>query len=141
MAAFGGLFVPAAFASLPTQLAATVLGSGFRALDTGGAALGVMCVLLGWRGAPRARALAPLVGVIAHATSAFLVTPKLHALRVAAGGTIGQSGADELAQFASLHSASRALFALALASALLACAWDLFALRARASRDTEDSDF
>jgi hypothetical protein len=145
LAAFGGLFVPAAFANLPTQLAAAVLGDGFRALDVAGGALGVSCVLLGWvsprGGADRARALLPLIGVLAHAASSLAVTPKLHALRVAAGGTIGRSGADELAQFASLHSASRALFALAAASALIACVWDLFALRARASRDTERSDF
>jgi hypothetical protein len=78
---------------------------------------------------------------LAHAASALAVTPRIRALREAAGGAIGTSGADELAQFASLHSVSRALFALATASALIACIWDVFALRARASRDTEGSDF
>ena len=150
MLAFGGLFVPAAFSHLPTQLAASVLGEGFGALDRGGIALGLICVALGWfdarrggpsRNADRLRALLPLAGAFAHATSALAITPQIHALRVAAGGAIGQSGADELAQFAWLHSTSRALFALATASALLACVWDLFALQARASRDTEGSDF
>lgn len=149
MLAFGALFVPAAFSHLPTQDAATVLGEGFGALDRIGMLLGSICVALGWfelRGgaatsAERLRALLPLAGVFAHATSALAITPKIHALRVAAGGAIGRSGADELAEFAWLHSASRALFALATASALLACVWDLFALRARASRDTKRSDF
>jgi hypothetical protein len=38
MLAFGALFVPAAFAHLPTQLAASVLGDGFAALDRGASA-------------------------------------------------------------------------------------------------------
>lgn len=154
--AFGGLFVPAAFAHLPTQLAASVLGDGFSALDRGGALLGATCVALGWAdarrrhrptNADRLRALLPLAGVFAHLTSALAITPLIHALRVAAGGAIGQlaAGDPELVQFARLHSASRALFALATASALLACVWDWFALhertRVRASRDAESSDF
>jgi hypothetical protein len=154
LAAFGGLFVPAAFAHLPTQLAATVLGEGFNALDRGGAALGASCAVLGLidvrRSAARAdrlRALLPLAGVFAHLTSALAIAPRIHALRVAAGGAIGQlaAGDPELAEFARLHSLSRALFALAAASALLACVWDLFAQREdsalRASRDTKSSDF
>jgi len=152
MLAFGGLFVPAAFEHLPTQLAASVLGDGFAALDRCGAVIGVICIALGWSDAratkaDRLRALLPLAGVFAHLTSALAVTPQIHALRVAAGGAIGQlaAGDPELAEFARLHSASRALFGLAAASALLACVWDLFALqeraRARASRDTESTDF
>ena len=156
MLAFGGLFVPAAFAHLPTQLAASLLADGFSALDRGGVLLGATCVALGFadlrrRGRPtnaeRLRALLPLAGVFAHVTNAIAITPQIHALRVAAGGAIGQlaAGDPELAQFASLHSASRALFALATASALLAGAWDVFTLRAhaeaRASRDTKDGDF
>ena len=129
--AFGGLFVPAAFANLPTPLAATVLGAGFAALDRGGIALGLLCVVLGLsdRRASRLRALLPLAGVVAHLASAFVVTPKIHALRMAAGGAIGQADGPELAAFAQLHSASRALFGLAAASALLACVWDVFSLR------------
>lgn len=156
MLAFGGLFVPAAFAHLPTQLAASVLGDGFIALDRSGLCLGLTCVALGWwdmrrsgaiGNAERLRVLLPLAGVLAHATSAFAVTPQIQALRAAAGGAIGQlpAGDPELAQFALLHSASRSLFALASASAALACLWDFFAPQARAaprvSRDTEDSDF
>jgi hypothetical protein len=150
--AFGGLFVPAAFEHLPTQLAASVLGDGFVALDRAGAVSGVICVALGWLAAhstraDRLRALLPLAGVFAHLTSALSITPQIHALRAAAGGVIGQLGASdpELAQFAWLHSASRALFGLATASALLACVWDWLALQARAearaSHDTESSDF
>jgi hypothetical protein len=140
MLAFGGLFVPAAFAHLPTQLAATVLGDGFTAIDRLGALLGVTCVVFGLAGRPRAssarvRALLPLAGVLAHATSALLVNPKIHALRVAAGGAIGQLRPDapELAAFAQLHAASRGLFGLAAASALAACVWDVFSLRGSAS--------
>ncbi len=152
MLAFGGLFVPAAFEHLPTQLAASVLGDGFAALDRCGAVIGVICVALGWSdaratNADRLRALLPLAGVFAHLTSALAVTPQIRALRVAAGGAIGTlaAGDPELAQrFASLHSVSRALFALAGASALLACVWDGFALQARAaagvSRDAESAD-
>ena len=156
LAAFGGLFVPAAFAHLPTQLAASVLGDGFAALDRGGASLGALCVALGWlalrrvtapSAADRLRALLPLVGVLAHLASAAAITPRIHALREAAGGAIGQlpPGDPELADFARLHAASRGLFALAAASAACACIWDLFALaaraEARASRDTESGDF
>ncbi|MFI5317528.1 MAG: DUF4149 domain-containing protein [Myxococcota bacterium] len=153
--AFGGLFVPAAFAHLPTALAATLLGDGFGALDRGGGSLAAACCLLGAidarrRGASGAewlRALLPLAGALAHLASALLVTPKIHALRVAAGGGIGQlaPGDPQLAEFAWLHSASRALFGAATATAALACVWDLFPARAsvsaRASRDTESSDF
>jgi hypothetical protein len=156
MLVFGGFFVPAAFANLPPQLAASVLRDGFNALDRGGIVLGVICAALGWAdvrravaptSAERLRASLPLAGVFAQLTSLLAITPQIHALRVAAGGAIGQlpAGDPELAQFAWLHSASRALFALAAASALLACVWDLFALHARAearaSRDTESSDF
>jgi hypothetical protein len=156
MLAFGGLFVPAAFAHLPTQLAAAVLGDGFAALDRSGASLAAACVVLGLvdarrRGtgstAQRLRVLLPLAGVFAHLASAIAITPRIHALRLAAGGAIGQlpAGDPQLAEFARLHSASRALFALAAASAALACVWDLFALdsgaSARASRDTKGSDF
>jgi len=129
--AFGGLFVPAAFENLPTPLAASVLGTGFAALDRGGIALGLLCVALGLadRDAMRLRALVPLAGVFAHLASALVVTPKIHALRVAAGGAIGQADEPALAVFAQLHATSRALFELAAASALLACVWDVFSLR------------
>jgi hypothetical protein len=99
--AFGGLFVPAAFSNLPTQLAAAVLGQGFGALDRAGIVLGSTCTALALleqrrlaeRGvAARLRALLPLAGVLAHATSAIFVTPELSDLRRAAGGTIGQLG-------------------------------------------------
>jgi hypothetical protein len=135
LVAFGGLFVPAAFENLPTGLAASVLGAGFAALDRGGVALGLTCVVLGLadRRALRLRALLPLAGVIAHLASAWAVTPKIHALRMAAGGTIGQADGPELAAFAQLHAASRALFGLAAASALLACVWDVFSLRENGS--------
>ena len=46
MLAFGGLFVPAAFSQLPTQLAAGVLGQGFAGLDRAGMAIGLLCVAL-----------------------------------------------------------------------------------------------
>jgi hypothetical protein len=147
MLAFGGLFVPAAFEHLPAQLAASLLGDGFVALDRAGAVIGVICVALGWTdaGATRAdrlRALLPLAGVFAHLTSALAITPQIHALRAAAGGAIAEA---DLARFGWLHSASRALFGLATASALLVCAWDWFALQsraeARASRDTKGGDF
>jgi hypothetical protein len=149
MLAFGGLFVPAAFAHLPTQLAASVLGDGFTAIDRIGAALGVTCVAFGLAGRPsaRLRALLPLVGVLAHLISAFIVNPKIHALRLAAGGAIGQLPPDapELAAFAQLHAASRGLFGLAAASALAACFWDVFSLResgsAGASPDGESNVF
>jgi Domain of unknown function (DUF4149) len=136
MAAFGGLFVPAAFAHLPTQLAAGVLGDGFAAIDQLGAAIGLTCVALGFAARPKAssarlRALLPLAGVLAHGISFLVVNPKLHALRLAAGGAIGQLPADgpELAAFSQLHAASRGLFGLAAASALAACLWDVFSLR------------
>ena len=144
MLAFGALFVPAAFANLPTQLAAAVLGDGFSALDRWGIALGGFCVAFGLsslrlrnerRTAERLRVLLPLAGVLAHMTSALWVSPELHALRVAAGGTIGQLpvGEVELSQFGSLHSLSRGLFALATGSAALACVWDLWQLAPQAS--------
>lgn len=150
--AFGGLFVPAAFSNLPTQLAAEVLRSGFAELDRSGAAIGLSCVALGWFDARRRgargsaevlRALLPLAGVLAHATSALWVGPALQALRAGAGGAIGTLGAGDpdLARFASLHSASRGLFGLAAGSAALACLWDLWELRSRpapgASPDAE----
>lgn len=142
LVAFGGLFVPAAFAQLPTQLAATVLGAGFAALDRWGIALGLLCVALGVAdrrlrgersGAELLRAWLPLAGVFAHATSALWVSPELRELRAAAGGAIGQlpAGGAELAQFAWLHSLSRTLFALAAGSAALAAVWDLWQLDAR----------
>ncbi len=137
--AFGALFVPAAFSHLPTQLAATVLGDGFAALDRWGIALGLVCVALGSAdrrlragsgAADLLRVWLPLAGVFAHATSAIWVGPELHALRVTAGGAIGQlpAGGPELAQFGWLHSVSRTLFAMAAASAGLASIWDLWQL-------------
>jgi hypothetical protein len=137
MLAFGALFVPSAFAHLPTSLAATVLGEGFGAIDRGGIVLGAICVALGLaeqsrlqeRGAPaRLRALLPLAGVLAHVTSLVYVTPELHALRQSAGGAIGQlaPGDPGIEHFRALHSASRALFGTAAASALLAALWDLW---------------
>lgn len=134
--AFGGLFVPAAFAHLPTPLAATILGDGFGALDRIGVLLGATCAALGFAAGPsglrsRARAALPLAGVLAHLLSELVVNPKLHALRIAAGGAIGQLPPDgpDLAAFAQLHAASRALFGLAAASALVACLWDVLSLR------------
>lgn len=137
MLAFGALFVPAAFSQLPTQLAAAVLREGFGALDRAGIALGLVCVALalldqrrlGERGAAaRLRALLPLAGVIAHATSLLFVAPELHQLRLSAGGAIGRLGASDpgLERFAQLHTASRALFGTAGASAILAAVWDLW---------------
>ena len=142
MLAFGALFVPAAFSHLPTQVAATVLGDGFSALDRWGIAVGLLCVALGvvdrrLRGdrgaADLLRVWLPLAGVFAHATSALWVSPDLRELRAAAGGAIGQlpAGGTELAQFAWLHSASRGLFALAAGSAALAGVWDLWQLDSR----------
>jgi Domain of unknown function (DUF4149) len=143
MLAFGTLFVPAAFANLPTQLAAGVLGQGFLGLDQWGIAIGSLCTVLGlaeWR-SPRGggaagllRALLPLAGVLAHVTSALYVSPEIRALRVAAGGAIGQfdAGDPELAAFAALHSASRSLFGLAAGSAALACVWDVWRLDQKA---------
>ena len=121
MLAFGGLFVPAAFANLPTPLAASVLGAGFAALDRGGARSGVTCVALGLsdrRARAAARAAPARRCRSLHLISAFVVTPKIHALRMAAGGAIGQADGPELAAFAQLHAASRGLFGLAAASAL-----------------------
>jgi len=70
------------------------------------------------------RVLLRLAGFLAHLASAIAVTPKIHALRVAAGGAIGRRPAGDPA---------------------FACLWDLFALdssaAARASRDTERGDF
>jgi hypothetical protein len=149
--AFGGLFVPAAFSNLPTQLAAGVLGPGFSALDRAGIALGLICAGLGLveqRRAPepgaaaRLRALLPLAGALAHATSLIYVTPELRELRRAAGGAIGQLGAGDpgIEQFGALHAASRALFATATASALLAALWDLWERAApAASRASPDA--
>ncbi|HTO06929.1 MAG TPA: DUF4149 domain-containing protein [Myxococcota bacterium] len=156
LAALGAVFVPAAFEHLPTALAASVLGEGFAALDRSGAAIGALCAVLGWldarrRGdaalATRLRALLPLVGVAAHLASGLAVTPRIHALRVAAGGGIGQlpPGDPALAQFARLHAASRGLFGLAVACALGACIWDLLAAHlrvgARVSRDIGPPNF
>lgn len=131
MLAFGGLFVPAAFAHLPTSLAAAVLGDGFAAIDRAGLALAVTCAALGWAGARglSLRALLPLAGAAAHLASALWVTPKIQALRLAAGGSIGQADGVELAAFAQLHAVSRALFGCAAASALATCVWDVVSLR------------
>ncbi len=137
MLAFGVLFVPAAFANLPTHLAAAVLGGGFTELDRLGMLLGSVCVALGFaelrvaerrEAADVLRALLPLAGVLAHAISALWVSPELHALRVSAGGAIGQlpSGDPGIPQFGQLHALSRGLFALATGSAALACIWDVF---------------
>ncbi|MGH9885078.1 MAG: DUF4149 domain-containing protein [bacterium] len=137
MLAFGALFVPAAFSHLPTQLAASVLGEGFSGLDHAGIALGSICAAIGfvgWRSpggggaAGLLRALLPLAGVLAHLVSALVVSPEIHALRVAAGGGIGglPAGDPELAAFATLHTASRSLFGTAAGTAALACLWDLF---------------
>ena len=156
MLAFGALFVPAAFEHLPTALAASVLGDGFGALDRAGIGVGSACALLGWLDARRRgdravsaqlRALLPLVGVAAHLVNGFWVTPRIHALRLSAGGGIGQLAAGDpaLNEFARLHAASRGLFGWAAAVALAACAWDLVAAhpraRARVSRDTRPPNF
>jgi hypothetical protein len=137
MLAFGAIFVPSAFSNLPTQLAAAVLGSGFETLDGLGVLLGSSCVALGLidlrrtgrRGpAEWLRVVLPLAGVFAHATSALWVSPALHALRVSAGGTIGQlpSGDPGLLAFGELHSLSRGLFGLATGSGGLALVWDVW---------------
>jgi hypothetical protein len=156
LVAFGALFVPAAFEHLPTALAASVLGDGFAALDRGGVGLGGACAALGWLDARRrgdsglasgVRALLPLAGVAAHLASGLVVTPRIHALRLSAGGGIGQlpAGDPALAEFARLHAASRGLFGLAAACALAACAWDLVAAHprvgARVSRDITPRNF
>jgi hypothetical protein len=137
MLAFGGLFVPSAFEHLPTQLAAGVLRDGFEALDGAGMALAAACTALGVSAArgersfsARARALLPLVGIAAHALSLLWVSPRLHALRVAAGGAIGQAGSGGLAEFSELHALSRALFGGVVIFAAAALVWDLTALRA-----------
>jgi len=154
MAVFGAAFVPSAFEHLPTQLAAGVLADGFAALDRAGALVALVCVALGLAGLRRPRspgelwrAQLPAMGAAAHLASAILVTPRLHALRVAAGGTINQlaAGDPDLAAFTRLHATSRALFFAAAASAAASCVWDVAALsRARpagASRDGERRDF
>jgi hypothetical protein len=155
MAVFGAVFVPSAFEHLPTQLAAAVLGDGFAALDRGGVVVAALCVALGLaalrpgrRGSRELwRVHLPLLGAGAHLVNAVLVTPRLHALRVAAGGTISHLGAGdpELASFARLHAVSQALFLTAAASAAAACVWDVAALSggrsAGASRDGERRDF
>jgi hypothetical protein len=154
MAVFGAAVVPSAFEHLPTQLAAGVLADGFAALDHAGVLVAALCVGLGLAGArgPRGardrwRIQLPALGGVAHLLSAILVTPRLHALRLAAGGTINQlaPGDPELAAFARLHATSRALFFAAAACAAAACVWDVAALsRARppgASRDGERRDF
>jgi len=152
MLAFGGIFVPAAFEHLPTQSAATLLRDGFGAIDRIGVLVGATCAALGFAAGPRTlrgrlRAALPLAGVVAHLVSAFAVNPRIHELRVAAGGAIGQLPADgpELAAFAQLHAVSRGLFGLAAASALLTCVWDVLSLRqappAGASPDGESGAF
>jgi uncharacterized protein DUF4149 len=148
MLVFAAAVVPAAFENLPTQLAAAVLGDGFAALDRGGAALGVLCAALGLaagarRGAARWRALLPGLGVAAHVANATAVTPRLHALRMAAGGTIGElaAGDPKLVEFAQLHLASRALFFAAAASAAAACIWDVVALRTQPAQGEKERDF
>ena len=94
MLAFGGLFVPAAFAHLPTQLAASVLGEGFTAIDRIGAALGVTCVAFGLARTERATARAASAGGVLLADQRFIVNPKIHALRLAAGGADRPAPAD-----------------------------------------------
>jgi hypothetical protein len=155
MAVFGAAFVPSAFEHLPTQLAAGVVADGFVALDRCGVVVAGLCVALGLGGlrgrrsnaAELWRAHLPALGAAAHLANTILVTPRLHALRVAAGGTINHLGAGdpELAAFAQLHATSRALFLTAAASAAAACIWDVAALSrgrpAGASRDGERRDF
>jgi hypothetical protein len=146
MLSFAALVVPAAFAHLPTFLAASVLAPGFRGLDRGGMAVGLACALIGAFEIPRSRAIwdglraaLPLVGGICHALSYFWVGPGIAELRELAGGSVGQlaASAPEVERFRELHALSRALFAASALIALGACAWDVGALAGKDPRPRE----
>jgi hypothetical protein len=146
MLAFGAFAVPAAFAHLPTFLAAEVLGQGFAGLDRAGIAAGAVTALLGalaprWQSDPArgVRICLPLAGTAAHAASHLWVSPALSALRKLAGGSVGAlvPGSPEFARFQQLHGLSQALFGAATLAALVACAWDLGVLAGNFPRSRE----
>lgn len=130
MLAFGLLFLPAAFLNLPTPMAAAVLGAALHWLDLAGltlAGLALAAGLLGGR--PRgvfawALVLIPALGLACHALSYGVVSPQLHALRLAGGGSIGGLKLDdpEMERFVQLHQLARSLFWLSLLCALAALA-------------------
>jgi hypothetical protein len=130
------LTVLAAFALLPSiALTAELVGGALPRIDLVGMILGILAALLGlrWRQAGRlapglsVRGLLPLVGAGFHALSAIWVSPELHSLREAAGGSITglPAGDPILEDFARLHFTSTSLYLGSVGVVLITALWDV----------------
>jgi hypothetical protein len=132
------LTVWSAFGALPgAALAAELVGETLPRIDLVGVILAIVATLLGLRRhptAPRARgfwlrALLPLAGAGSHTASLLWVSPAIHALREAAGGSILglAAGNPLLEEFARLHFLSTSLYVASVAVVVLTALWDVVA--------------
>jgi hypothetical protein len=130
------LTVWSAFGALPgAALAAELVGGTLPRIDLVGFILAIVATLLGLRRdptAPRARgfwlrALLPLAGAACHAVSMLWVSPAIHELRQAAGGSILglAAGNPLLEEFGRLHLQSTSLYAASVGVVVLTALWDL----------------
>lgn len=126
----GLLFSRIAFQVLP--------GAVLGLLDPAGAALAFAAAALGLASARETggkldvfRSGIPLIGALAHVISYCWISPELHALREAAGGSIGTfaAGDPQISAFERLHTLSIGLFMLAASSALISSCWEVFSGR------------
>jgi hypothetical protein len=132
------LTVWSAFGALPgAALAAELVGGTLPRIDLVGVILAVLATFLGLRKHPMAapsrgfwlRALLPVVGAGCHAASLLWVSPEIHALREAAGGSVLGLAADSplLEEFGRLHFLSTSLYVASVAVVVLTALWDLLA--------------
>jgi hypothetical protein len=129
-----GLAAFAAFESLPgTDLAARIVGSLLWRIDLAGMILGTIAAGLSPTSARElsvgravTQRLLPLLGVGLHALSLLYVSPEIHALREAVGGSVeGLAGDDPLVtRFGRLHVLSTSLYLGAACVAVGCAVWD-----------------
>lgn len=121
---------PAAFAVLPTRtLAGALVGRVLPVLFWGGAAVGLLVIVLGRaQGAGRARLLAAAALFLACLAAQLVIAPRIGRLRAAAAAPIERLAPDDVRRvaFGRLHAASVAMLGIA---ALAGSAALLFTVR------------
>jgi hypothetical protein len=139
------LVILSAFGALPgTDLAAGVVGGALPRIDRLGIACGLLATLLGLPSLRRAnpkwgaglRTLLPLVGAGLHTASLCWLSPAIHGLREAAGGSIQGLGAEDptVQQFARLHLWSTTFYLGCASVAIATALWDLIIARRHPTR-------
>lgn len=127
------LTVLTAFAVLPSMtLTAELVGGALPRIDLLGMACGILAALLGIRRGPARlglwlRGLLPLVGAGFHLLSAAWISPEIHSLREAAGGSVTglPAGHPVLEDFAGLHLVATSLYLGSVVVILVTALWDV----------------